>query len=252
MSYNSTGFNSIKTAWIRDLCKLASIDYCSIQEHFMSTKTVDKYIKNQLPDYFPYFVPAFIPPTQDCGRAKWGLAQLSLKISNTRIKTSRFRVQAQILEFPTTRLLWINTYFPNDPMTLILDDKELIEVLGEIENILDSNDFDDCILQGDLNWDMSRNTGFSSRMKQFMEKIGLLSVWEHHPVSYTHMHTDLISTSTLDHFLVNERLLSVIVEAGVLHLGDNLSRHSPIMMKLDLGKLPLQKRSRTAALRRPA
>ena len=37
-----------------------------------------------------------------------------------------------------------------------------------------------------------QSTGFSSRMKQFMENIGLLSAWEHHPVSYTHIHTDLV------------------------------------------------------------
>jgi exonuclease III len=96
---------------------------------------------------------------------------------------------------------------------------------------------------------MGRNTGFSSSMRQFMERVGLLSVWEHHPVNYTHMHTDMVSTSTIDHFLVNERLLSVIVDAGVLHLGDNLSRHIPIMMKLDLGQLPLQKRVKTSVPR---
>ena len=99
---------------------------------------------------------------------------------------------------------------------------------------------------------MSMQTGFSWSMKQFMEKLGLVSVWESYPVSYTHIHTDLASTSTLDHFLVNERLLSVIVDAGVLHLGDNLSRHSPIMLKLDLGKLPVVKRINTPNNRKPS
>ena len=65
------------------------------------------------------------------------------------------------------------------------------------------------------------------------------------------MHTYFASTSTLDHFLVNERLLSAIVDAGVLHLGDNSSRHSPIMMKLDLGHLPVQKRVKATTTRRP-
>ena len=57
------------------------------------------------------------------------LAKKVLKINNTRIKTSSFRIKAQILYFPTTRLLWINTYFPNNPITSILFDKELTEVL---------------------------------------------------------------------------------------------------------------------------
>jgi exonuclease III len=91
---------------------------------------------------------------------------------------------------------------------------------------------------------MGRNTGFSSSMRQFMERVGLLSVWDHHPVNYTHMHTDMVSTSTIDHFLVNERLLSVIVDAGVLHLGDNLSRHSPIMINLTLASSHCRRESR--------
>ena len=69
---------------------------------------------------------------------------------------------------------------------------------------------------------MDRASGFCSFMKPFMDRLGFVSVWEHHPVSYTHIHTDLTSTTTLDHFIVNERLLSEILDAGVLHLGDNL------------------------------
>ena len=80
----------------------------------------------------------------------------------------------------------------------------------------------------------------------------MVSVWEHHPVTYTHIHTDQTSTSTLDHFLINERLLSVIAGADVLHLGDNLSRHSPIMLKLDLGKLPTAKRVKTVNCKKPS
>ena len=74
-------------------------------------------------------------------------------------------------------------------------------------------------------------------MKIFYEKVGLLSVWDKFPIDYTYIHTDLKSTSTLDHFLVNERLLDLVVDAGVLHFGDNLSRHSPIIMKLNVGRL---------------
>ena len=37
-----------------------------------------------------------------------------------------------------------------------------------------------------------------------------------------------------------------------MHLGDNLSRHSPIILKLDLGKIPARKIGSTATPRRPA
>ena len=96
---------------------------------------------------------------------------------------------------------------------------------------MDITDFDDIIIGGDLNWDMRRQSGFSQCMKDFTSRLGLLSVWDKFKVDFTHIHTDLTLTSTLDHFLVNQRLLDLIQDAGPIHLGDNLSRHSPIMLK---------------------
>ena len=67
------------------------------------------------------------------------------------------------------------------------------------------------------------------------------------------MHTDLVATSTLDHFMVDAELLAVVKDAGALHnLGDNLSRHSPIMIKLDLGKLTMKKRTEVVSRKKPA
>ena len=255
LSYNSTGINSIKTSWIRNLCKLTHTDFFSIQEHFKSTSNSDKYFKDQFPEFFTYVIPAIRNENQDSGRAKGGISQFSKKsisIKIERITTKSFRLQAQVLVFPNTRIIWINSYFPNDPQTLAFDDTELLEVLQEIEEILDYADYDDCIWQGDLNWDMSRQSGFSRTMEQFMRRLGLTSVWEKYPITYTHLHTDFKSTSTIDHFIVNERLLSHVVDAGVLQLGDNLSRHSPIVLKLDLGKIPAKKIATAAPPKRPA
>ena len=89
-------------------------------------------------------------------------------------------------------------------------------------------------------------------MSRFTEILGLVSVWNKFPVGYTHMHTDFSSTSTLDHFLVNPRLLAVVVDAGAIHLGDNLSRHSPIMMKLGIGNLPVREINKLKPTRSPA
>ena len=202
-----------------------------------------------------YVVRAIRDENQETGRAREGIAQFSrksIKIKTERIKTKNFRLQAQILVFPNTRLLWINSYLPNGPRTIAFNDNELLEVLQEVEMILDSSDFDDCIWQGDMNWDMSRQSGFSKTMKQFMERLGLISVWEHYPIDYTHIHTDLSSTSSLDHFIVNERLLPLVLDAGPMHLGDNLSRHSPILLKLDLGSIPARKLTKSVNLRKPA
>ena len=254
ISYNSTGLDTVKSAWTRDLCKLTKTDYLSIQEHFMKNKSVNTYFKKQFPDYSAYVIPGFREKCQDVGRPKGGIAQLSSKrynVKQTRLPNKTFRVQAQVLHFPTTKLLWLNTYFPNDPMTIQFNDDDLLAVLKEIEDILDTCEFDDLLWSGDLNWDPGRRTGFSETMRRFLERIGLYSVWEQFPVDYTHIHTDLKSTSTLDHFIVNERLLSVIEDCGVLHLGDNLSRHSPIMIKLKMDDLPLIKKKHSQPAKRP-
>ena len=99
MSYNSTGFNSIKTAWIRDLCKLVKTDFCSIQEHFISDKSAENYFKNQFGEYIPYVIPASRYENQDSGRARGGIAQLvrnRIDVKGRRVKTKCFRIQGQV------------------------------------------------------------------------------------------------------------------------------------------------------------
>ena len=87
---------------------------------------------------------------------------------------------------------------------------------------MDNNEFDDIIIGADFNWDRNRNSEFSFLMDQFVNRIGLNSVWDKFPVNFTHIHTDHVSTSTIDHFLVNERLLDFIEDAGAIHLADIL------------------------------
>ena len=65
-----------------------------------------------------------------------------------------------------------NAYFPCDPQAANFDSNELVTLLAELENILDSQTFDDVIIGADFNWDRTRNTD-----------------------------TDFVSTSTIDHFL---------------------------------------------------
>ena len=84
----------------------------------------------------------------------------------------------------------INCYFPTDPQTVQYDEVELIPVLTELENILDTNSFDDLVLGGDFNFDKRRVTGFVGAISEFLERIGLYSVWDKFPIDFTHLHTD--------------------------------------------------------------
>ena len=113
LSYNGTGLDSIKARWLRDLINVTKTDFCSVQEHFK--KNPGSFFKDNFTALDTYFIPAFREKERDTGRAKGGLAQLNstkYKLKKVRIPTKTFRLQAQVLHFPNTILLWINSYFP--------------------------------------------------------------------------------------------------------------------------------------------
>ena len=257
LSYNSTGINTVKSSWICDLIAVTDASYVQIQEHFKSSKSTDKFFADQFPGYNSFVIPGHREKNQDSGRAKGGLAQLSkanLDVKKIRVKSSNFRIQAQVLQFTGTRILWMNAYFPTDPQVINYDETELQQILTEVENIMDSVDFDEVIFGADFNWDKSRKTGFVSCIDRWVTKVGLLDVWDNFPADYTHIHTDFKSLSTLDRFLVSPGILQHVVAAGPLHLGDNPSRHSPIMLKMTVDSLStVNNKSRCPAPpRRPA
>ena len=117
MSYNSTGLDTAKISFTTDICDEYEVDFLAIQEHFKFINS-DKFFKRGYSDYTSYVIPGHRAPGQVMGRAKAGLAQLCRKdysIRKIRVTTTGFRVQAQVVELPTSRILWLNTYLPPDP-----------------------------------------------------------------------------------------------------------------------------------------
>merc|ERR1711867_400016 len=108
-----------------------------------------------------------------------------------------------------------------------------MEVLNAIESLLNTAQFDDVLLAADMNWDMTRQTGFALSVRQFLNRVNLCSISESKSINYTHIHMDDKSVSTIDHFIVNERLLDLMTDCGPLHFGDNMSRHLPIMVRIN-------------------
>ena len=242
MSYNSTGLNSVKAQWIRDLLVTFNVSFLGLQEHFKRGKSLPQLFKREFGNYDASICPAYREDCRDTGRAKGGLAQLCLKslngVERELVVTTGWRIQAQILRFGGWRLLWVNVYFPSDPQILNFDESELLVVQDELKTILDKGGYDGCICAGDWNYDARRRSGFARSMFTFLEEVGLVSVWEKFSVDFTYMHTDHKSTSILDNFYVNESLLPFIEEAQPVHLGDNSSGHSPIVLTLQVKNIP--------------
>ena len=105
---------------------------------------------------------------------------------------------------------------------------------------MDKGGYDHVLWCGDFNFDPRRHTAFTEIVRDFLQRFNISSVWESFPCNYTHVHTDHQSTSVLDHFLCDEGLQQYNTDSGPIHLGCNLSRHSPIMLRLDVGSVTVK------------
>ena len=243
MSYNMTGADTVKCQWVNDFISNYRVGFCALQEHFKTVKTTNEWFNQQFSDFHSYVTPAFRLPGVDSGRGKGGLAQLAtrqLEVGRARVGTSSPRLQAQILTFPTCNILWINGYMPCDPQLQSFDDTDLVSTLSEVESLVTTHTTCEVVWASDMNWDTSRDNHFTRTVAAALQRIGLTSVWEGREIDYTHIHTDGVSTSTIDHFLVSRGLLKLVEECGPVHQGDNLSRHSPILLSLRLGEMERQ------------
>ena len=249
--------SALKCDWLNSLSTFCDATYISIQEHFRKSKTIDKIPRDNFLIRAPlWFRNLELSQTQ--GRPQGGIAQLSrttVAIRKDRVISNSNHVQAKILNFQACKLLWINAYLPCDPHTVTLkdeDEEKLLTVLTEIERKLVTASYDDVLMRTDMNWDMSRSTAFALTVSRFIERLNLRSLWEHHDVDIAHVHTDLKSVSTIDHFICKERLLLFVASARPVHVGDNPSWHAPIMLMLKMGELPAKMQCEAAIFRQPA
>ena len=161
----------------------------------------------------------------------------SLEGKRSRVQTTSRRLQAQLLAFPACKVLWINGYLPCDPQLQDFDDTELVATLSHVESLVTAHPECEVVWAADLNWDVSRENHFTRTVASVLDRLNLTSVWQGRNIDFTHTHTDGVTHSTIDHFLVSRRLLALVEDCGPVHRGDNLSRHAPIFLILKLGDL---------------
>ena len=164
MSYNMTGADTVKCQWVRDVGAEHNVHCVALQEHFKTVK-----------------IPAYGAPGIDSGRGRGGLVQLtekSLTVTKSCVSSKSPRVQAQLLTFPTCKIIWINCYMPCDPQTQHFDDTELIETLSEVERMITSNGDCEVVVSADMNYDTRRDNHFTRTVAPVLLRLGLSSVWE--------------------------------------------------------------------------
>ena len=253
-SYNSTGFGIGVQSFIKTLALFT--DILCIQEHFLldaKSKTysnTDKLRKLCSGRYDMFIVPAYKDMLQvSRGRGSGGLATLwdkSLTKYVTKIKCSSYRLQATKFSFPSGSLLLLNTYFPCDPRNNNFDEEEVLALLNEMKQLMMFHSCKHNLILGDLNSHFSRQTPFTSIIEDFFSELNLVIFWDNpddseghliQAVDYTFQQSniDACYRSSIDHFVSNSVCYDSVIEAGVLHSGDNPSNHSPIFAKIDLG-----------------
>ncbi len=244
LSYNCTGFNSQRAEFISDVCSEIGDENCfiSLQEHWMlqkNVKKIDKLISN---DQVVLSTGAFKDNIQvRPGRGKAGLSQIWHKsvdhlITPLSVPCTK-RVQAVIINF-SSKWLWVNSYFPGDPGVEDFDEVELRETLSGIKWLIENSTYDNILWCGDINADFSRDNRFVTILNEFIDTHQLKRSWLNFGIDFTFSSPANNATSTIDHFLYNNALVDHVVDAGVIHRGDNLSGHSPIYLKLKVDQLP--------------
>ena len=163
----------------------------------------------------------------------------SIKNNVEDVSPGFWRVQAARISFKTSKLLIINSYFPTDPQRDNQDESDLLETLGHIKKTIECNACDAVLWAGDLNSDFSRQSSHTNAVQDALNELGLQSSWDRFDIDFTAVHEmqGRTFTSTLDHFAWSQLLDTSVVDAGVLHLPDNASDHSPIFCTVNMSSI---------------
>ena len=246
LSYNSTGFNFEKANFINFLMNSMGIDFLLIQEHMHLRANLYK-IEKELVDLESFFIPAVkLDHTVCSGRPSGGLAIFWKKYLNHSVKIRKHpdSLRVQAIEVCNNYMI-INAYFPTDPQKQNFDDSELLKCIADISWYLNNFPQHSFLLAGDWNTDFSRNSRFVNIVREFLLNHNLVTVWSAFPVDFTFSFhqfrngNNILSTSCIDHFVMQPDTLSDVSHAQVIHMGDNLSNHEPIYLEFKINVVPI-------------
>ena len=243
MSFNSTGWSEYKADTLNTQLVALNVSICSLQEHFQLKDNLHR-IDSKLMNYTSFSIPAH--KRNDAiskGRPSGGLSfivrrDIEQAVTHLIVPNSQ-RVHGLSVKLPETNLVLINCYLPNDPQCNNFDDSSLLESLQDIRYLLNNCDASDTpILMGDFNCDFSRESTFVNIVKNFLDDYELQTIWSFFDCDFTYCQSSTrnnrvqYSFSKIDHFFLKEQLVDIAEEATVLHIGENLSNHDAIYLRI--------------------
>ena len=244
ISQNTGGWTNQKANTLSSVMDSHGVSFCCLQEHWRLEKSLYK-IQKHFSDFCAFSIPAQKKTNIiSKGRPAGGLTILYKKnleefITEIIVPDSK-RVQGIYFEQNDTSFVLINVYFPTDPQKNNFCDSELLKTIQDIHyiyNIYDKSD--DFILMGDFNCDFLRNNRFVQIVNNFMEGLNLVTIWNKFPCEYTYMHhvpnnDGQYNTSKIDHIMVPQHFVNRCIDGDVLHLGENLSNHGILFLKINI------------------
>ncbi|ELU18077.1 hypothetical protein CAPTEDRAFT_197081 [Capitella teleta] len=129
-------------------------------------------------------------------------------------------------------------------LPMVCDNRKIIdhlnvfnEVLNDVSNFAESANVDSIVIGGDLNNDISRQHSWhTAALLGYVleEDLSLLNGLPMYNVNYTYESAEHGTRSTLDHFLVSDRLLQHVESVHVEHSALNPSDHSVLLLSLNV------------------
>lgn len=234
-TYNSHGTGPGRLPYIASLCK--EYDFVLTQEHWLFNDQISLF-SDYIQNISVHGVSGMDDKELLAGRPYGGCAilwnrSLTHKVTPVDCPASN-RMCAVIVQISDLSILLCNVYMPVDSTGAT---EEYKDILCQVAAISSSRGIDHIVLGGDFNTDPERHDSAQTRaLTQFMNSEGLVNGVSHpcSRVDYTFESKATGTRSTIDHFVLSENLHSKIQMYSVLHEGDNLSDHSPVVLSLSL------------------
>ena len=242
-SYNCTGLVSeYNREYVRQLLINYEADFLLLQEIWLSCETEFK-IGNIHNDYMYTAVSGM--DTRDrviMGRPYGGVAIMwkrSLSHCVKPIISSNKRISCVILEVENVKLMIICVYLPCENWSTTTEDREYLDCLDHINQLIEMYDVQAILIGGDFNTDLTRKTAHTKYLCNFISTNGYISSWDHDNArpEPTYESYDGRSTSLIDNFLCTDNVFNYILSVNVIDNVHNRSNHKPICIELNLVKL---------------
>ena len=242
-SYNCTGLVSeCNREYVRQLLINYEADFLLLQETWLSCETEFK-IGNIHNDYMYTAVSGM--DTRDrviMGRPYGGVAIMwkrSLSHCVKPIISSNKRISCVILEVENVKLIIICVYLPCENWSTTTEDREYLDCLDHINQLIEMYDVQAILIGGDFNTDLTRKTAHTRYLCNFISTNGYISSWDHDNArpEPTYESYDGRSTSLIDNFLCTDNVFNYILSVNVIDNVHNRSNHKPICIELNLVKV---------------